>query len=514
MPRYRCPQCSQVLNAHDLRAGKKSVCTACLASHVIPADRAEWLDEAGRPLAARPQPDPEPAPQVFPPAPPAVPATPAPANPPVPEPVLAGEPAPARAELSPEPGPSARPIVRRDAPTPLPIPRPPARRALVSSEPEPAGPAVAEVEATPVNARTQADIAAALTEVLTRRMKPRRKPPRDLHPSTAVWLFLTAVAAALVFATLFTPANLLPWVFVIAGVQALLGYAWILSLTAGRDAKRGLACAVPPVTLYYLSQRKYAKFRPLRFVATGVLIAATAVVAQRVAWRTRAWVGTPPQAAQARPPDATGQSKLDQLRSYRERKAYDKLIGLLRELNTTDAVISVDAGDRAELATEIRVLCGHPDNGVKVAAMAAYVRWGGEDARDICLAALDPSRTEDETVRALELLPKWKDTPAAPRIARNVAALIGPAGRVTTKATVALEEIGGPAAETAALDLLGRAGRSDDRTTKLIALNVLGKVGGEEAAAALARYANTSIDHAVRTKALETAEAIRLRLKK
>src|SRR5215207_2078140 len=53
MLRYRCPHCSQLLQAHELRAGKKSVCNSCLASHVIPADRGAWLNEVGEPLLPR-----------------------------------------------------------------------------------------------------------------------------------------------------------------------------------------------------------------------------------------------------------------------------------------------------------------------------------------------------------------------------------------------------------------------------------------------------------------------------
>ncbi|QJW94752.1 hypothetical protein FTUN_2275 [Frigoriglobus tundricola] len=36
---------------------------------------------------------------------------------------------------------------------------------------------------------------------------------------------------------------------------------------------------VPPLTLLYLAQYKYAKLRPLRFVATGAVLAALAAVA-------------------------------------------------------------------------------------------------------------------------------------------------------------------------------------------------------------------------------------------
>ena len=48
MFRYRCPQCSQLLQALEMRAGKTTVCSKCSRPLTIPADRAEWLDEQGR----------------------------------------------------------------------------------------------------------------------------------------------------------------------------------------------------------------------------------------------------------------------------------------------------------------------------------------------------------------------------------------------------------------------------------------------------------------------------------
>src|SRR5581483_2979465 len=46
----------------------------------------------------------------------------------------------------------------------------------------------------PLHLRSQMDIAAELTAVLTTRMKPPPEPPRDLKPSTAIWLLATGIA--------------------------------------------------------------------------------------------------------------------------------------------------------------------------------------------------------------------------------------------------------------------------------------------------------------------------------
>lgn len=340
-------------------------------------------------------------------------------------------------------------------------------------------------------------------------MKPPRQPRRDVHLSTACWLVLTCVATGLLLATLTSAANYALWVGVLGAGQILVGYGWIVALTTQRQVQRGIACAVPPITLYYLLQRKYAQFRPLRFVVTGAALVGLALLTPTVAPQTRAWVGVG-RAVPPAEPEWEQLSKLQQLRKLREVKAYDKLIDLLGVLTATDAQQSVDARDRQDLATEIKRLCSHSDVGVKVAAMAAYTRWGGEDARDLCLAAIQ-SQSQDERLMAITLLPQWKNTDAAPEVARAVAALIGRPGVETNRAKAALEEIGGVAAERAARALLLRA---EDRQAKLLALNILEKVGGEDSISELRSYANTSLDQAVKIKTLETVDLILKRLNK
>src|SRR4051812_4400483 len=50
MIRYRCPHCAATISAHERRAGQSSVCKACLKPHAIPADKSQWLTEAGESL--------------------------------------------------------------------------------------------------------------------------------------------------------------------------------------------------------------------------------------------------------------------------------------------------------------------------------------------------------------------------------------------------------------------------------------------------------------------------------
>lgn len=54
MFRYRCPHCTKLLQAPEVRAGKTTVCSKCSQPLTIPGDKAEWLNERGEPLLASP----------------------------------------------------------------------------------------------------------------------------------------------------------------------------------------------------------------------------------------------------------------------------------------------------------------------------------------------------------------------------------------------------------------------------------------------------------------------------
>lgn len=161
--------------------------------------------------------------------------------------------------------------------------------------------------AEPVQLQTQADIAVALTAAITSRMKPAAAPRRDLRPSTAVWMLLTGVGVAFLLVALVTDLDY-RWAAVAVGVaQVAIGYAWIVWLTHRRDPRRGLACAIPPATFFYLARRKYAKFRPLRFVLTGAALAGLGAAPPRRRWPTSpgpSWRSPwPPRRRRTRPPN-------------------------------------------------------------------------------------------------------------------------------------------------------------------------------------------------------------------
>jgi hypothetical protein len=545
MIRYRCPHCAALIVAHERRAGQSSVCKSCVKPHPIPADKSLWLNELGEPLHP---PEPAPAPAVEPSQPIAENhAALAPTAPdiqlpePAPEPVVSAEPArpaprvtrqtppvPSAPTVSESPRPDSDATIATVTPPPTPTPAPrvrplpvpvstPAPRTSRRSTPAPvpvARPTPQPVEATsadPVQLQTQADIAVALTAALTSRMKPPAAPRRDLRPSTAAWMLLTGLGVTLTVLAVFSDPGY-RWPALLVGViEIIFGYVWIVRMTHWRNPTRGLLCAIPPLTFYYLTQYKYAKLRPLRFVATGIALATLAACAPMLFNHTRGLVSKsePPAVA---PPEPATQSKLTQLRHFRERQAYDPLGKLLEVLSKTDPLLSEDAKDRAELVAELKSLCQHTDIEVRRRAMGAYARWDTDDprrpdsARAVCLAAVRSSAYE-EREEAIKLLPQWKDAESA----RAVQSLIGRPGTVeTNKAKAALEEIGGAPAEQAAIALLNR---SDDQATKLTALSILEKVGGAEVAALLRAYAMASDDMAVRERALAAADAIMARIR-
>ncbi|VTR90869.1 hypothetical protein : [Gemmata massiliana] len=413
------------------------------------------------------------------------------------------EPEPVRAVATAPPPP--QPARNLPAPAPTPAPRTAERTPPpVARDATPVPPRITIAE--PVQLQTQVDITVALTAALSSRMRPPPAPRRDLRPSTAAWMLLTGAGVACVLVALFGDADLRWAALAIGATQILIGYVWIVRMTHARDPQRGLLCAIPPVTLFYLMQHKYARLRPLRFVLTGAVLAGLSAAVPALANLTQ------PLIAKKDPPPAQepATSKLAQLRMFRDQRAYDSLIKLLDVLVKTDPIRSVDAKDRDELVTELKALCQHQFTDVRTAALAALFRWDPDpnaaSARELCLAAIR-SPTQGERVNALELLPRWKDAESA----RAAQSLIGRSNQETSKAKIALQNIGGQPAEQAALALLKR---SDDQATRLLAIEILGTVGGAESMAELRVYATATDDPRVRDRALSMAAVIEDRVRK
>jgi hypothetical protein len=532
MFRYRCPHCRQVLMALEMRAGKTTICPKCSRALTIPADRSEWLNERGEPLPASPT-------VVISTAPPEVrdtlddeddpdadvlgaigveipvPTDPTSLNlnfdPTAPKSVAARDPRPTPPptpafyrSIPQEPEAHAAPAAEVPAPAAtLAPPRPPAAVARPSPRETPERP---PLDPPPIRLRTRTDATADPIALLLRRAGQRPRPYRDLKPSTAVWLLATGAAAALLLATLLTTNDFARAAAYLGAAQVLGGYAWVVALAFRRGRQSGLLCALPPVTLWCLTGRRYARYRPLRFVVTGVVLIALAGSAGLATPHTRDWVGAAPSPPPAPEADVARQPVPVRLRHYRDHRDLHALTELVQALARPDPPDADGAGNKPEIAAELKALCAHPDVRVKVEAMAAYARWGGDDARAVCLAATrSPDR--DERTAALRLLAGWRDA----EVARAVADRVSRPGEPETEAAIRTLEAIGPPAERAIFPLL----RSKDQVTRLTAIELLRheNVGGSDSVAELRALANLSDDPATRRKADTTARTIQDRLK-
>jgi len=621
MFRYRCPQCRQVLQAPEIRAGKASVCPKCSSKITIPADSAQWIteNESTQPVSVEAKPaaaeyfapihvgpaDPTPVgtgprvdtpiatpsePRRTAPVPPApvpsvtatatksTPQTPSPATPrpeakaapevkapvaeakPAPEPkppVVEAKTPPATAKSAPESKPprtevkappAAVPPVKSSPEIKLPPPEakaPPAAVPPVKSSPEiklpppeakavPAPAAAASrpqprrvvtsavVPATgapdgmvsfnqPLNLRSEMDIAAALTDVLTTRMKPPPKPPRDLYPSTAFWMLMTGVAIILLALTLFKPVDHLKWVAYIGVAEIAIGYVWIVTLAFRRDPTSALKCAIPPFTFMYLIKKRYRRLRPLRFVATGAVLISLTFLAPRVMSETRRMSGADIIVAPIGIEDYSALSDVEQLRVYREKRQFDRLIDVLKKLDRTDPYYSANAPQREALAAELRLLADPAvtsDSGIRAVALPAYVRWGGDDSRSLLLAAVQGH--PDERREAIKLLHKWPD----PDVARVLVSRLGNREEANL-AKNSLINIGGSLAVQALVPLL--RDKEKDKVLHLAALDLLAHpgIGNEDALVFLRaekeKFTDQSLNRQVESTILKITDNLRQR---
>ena len=598
MFRYRCPQCRQVLQAPEIRAGKASVCPKCSSKITIPADSAQWIteNESTQPVSVEAKPaaaeyfapihvgpaDPTPVgtgPRVdtpiatpseprrtapVPPAPvPSVTATatkstpqaPSPATPrpeakaapevkapvaevkPAPEPkppVVEAKTPPATAKSAPESkpprtevkaSPAAVPPVKSSPEIKLPPPeakavpapaaaasRPQPRRVVTSAVVPATGAPDGMVSFNqPLNLRSEMDIAAALTDVLTTRMKPPPKPPRDLYPSTAFWMLMTGVAIILLALTLFKPVDHLKWVAYIGVAEIAIGYVWIVTLAFRRDPTSALKCAIPPFTFMYLIKKRYRRLRPLRFVATGAVLISLTFLAPRVMSETRRMSGADIIIAPIGIEDYSALSDVEQLRVYREKRQFDRLIDVLKKLDRTDPYYSANAPQREALAAELRLLADPAvtsDSGIRAVALPAYVRWGGDDSRSLLLAAVQGH--PDERREAIKLLHKWPD----PDVARVLVSRLGNREEANL-AKNSLINIGGSLAVQALVPLL--RDKEKDKVLHLAALDLLAHpgIGNEDALVFLRaekeKFTDQSLNRQVESTILKITDNLRQR---
>lgn len=493
MFRYRCPKCRQTLQAPEIRAGKATVCPKCSSKITIPADPAQWLTDAPQPATTEAKSKPEPvgatrqsdfgdvmapihvgmgeaaaSPKVEAPAPRVDAPPPSP-----PEPIPAAT--TSASTTTPPPAPETQVKV---TPAPPPTERPQPRRVVTTSSASNGAHAAVDDSVSfnqSLHLRSEMDIAAALTDVLTSRMKPPPKPPRDLNPSTAFWLILTGIGVILLSMTLFKNVDYLQWVKFIGWAEVAIGYIWIVVLAFRRAPASAAYCAIPPVTFWYLVQKRYRRYRPLRFVATGALLVLFGWLAPRVLTQTRQLSGADEPLVPPQEQDASSLSKVEQVRLYRDKRQFDRLIALLRNLDRTEPLFAASPGERVELAAELQKLADPAvtsDPGIRAAAIPAYVRWSGNDARGLLLAAIQGH--PDERKVAIQLLHKWRDDPDVARVlasrlgnrdesdlAKNALVIMDPATVIQAIKPLLSDKRKDKTVHLAALDLLAVAGIGD-----------------------------------------------------
>ncbi len=434
---YPCPSCGQRLTALPERAGQRTICPKCLRPATIPSP--EQVPARGSDVVPLPA-DEDPAHALFdPPAPP------------------------------PRPPAASR--------------RPAANGVVVLS---PAG---------------SVDLASELSAALSARMNPPPEPPSDLRISTGAWLLLSAAAGLLWLVGVTYEPELLPFVAVIGALEASFGYLWAAYLAGRRDWVRGVVTLIPPVTVWRLF-RPFGDqgFRPLRFVATGLLLLALYAIGPvvRAAILPVFTVFEPVRVDPPAPPP----SPAERLRTAAGQKHPDALLGELAELTRPEAVRAAPEQDRKETAAELKRLVGDDRPEVRAAALAALAAWDPDAARGPALAALR-SADAAERKRALTLAARWPDDEVAKAVA----------DRLTDRqeghaAQTALLEIGGRPAEGAVLPLL----KSEDSSVRMMAMDLLEKVGGRRTVDALTELGKSDPNDGVRDEAKAKAKALAAKL--
>lgn len=514
MFRYRCPECQQILQASELRAGQSTICPKCFNKITIPADRSHWLGDESPPASdprlatassasarsASPAPgaDSRAAEAVvtssasreaseMPAAPPArgfstvvEPESPEPASRSSSMPLSAPPPRYPGSDYS---GASSASASSLSGGWKASGQRSPAPRVVTFSSAASDGDVDGAVSFnSPLALRSELDIAAELTNVLTTRMKPPPQPPRDLYLSTAFWMLLTGMGVVLLSLTLFKNVDYLIWVKFIGWVQVVVGYVWIVVLTFRRNPVRAVYCAVPPITFWYLLQKRYRRYRPLRFVLTGFLLVLFGWLAPNVLSETRRLSGADQPLVPVLEPDVEALPKVEQLRYYRDKRQSTRLIELLQNLDRTEPLFASSPAERVELAAELRQLADPAitgDPSIRAAAIPAYVRWSGDDARSLLLAAMQGHPNERK--QAILLLHRWKNDPDVARVlasrlghredselAKNSLALMDPATVFQAVKPLLIDKRRDKLVHFAVLDLLTTPGIGSEEVIRFL----------------------------------------------
>ena len=341
------------------------------------------------------------------------------------------------------------------------------------------------------------DLAADLTTAISMRMRPPPDPPADLSLSTGVWLLLTVGGLVLWAVGIAYESAVLPFVALLGGLQAALGYIWCAYLVGTHNPTRGLLTLLPPVGLVRMF-RPFGEngFRPLRFFLSGLLVLAAWMVAEKVKPNARNWLASltaPP--AEYVPPNV---GSAERLRTAVERNQPDLLVALLNAYARPETIAETPEEDRPAVVLELEKLLKADTAEVRAAALETLVAWSPGSGRDAALHALKSS-DPGERRSAMALAARWRD----PEMAAAVAARLTDRQEQNAAQEV-LAAMGGPAAEAALLPLL----KADDQLFVLFILDLVEKIGGPKTLDALNELSLTGKSKSIREQALRVAEVL------
>lgn len=341
------------------------------------------------------------------------------------------------------------------------------------------------------------DLAAELSATLSLRMAPPPEPVSDRQLTMAAWLTGVAVAGVLWLVAVLTAPGLFPFVALVGAAMVAFGCLWRAYLAGrGGNPTAGLVTLLPPVAAVRLfAPTPTHGLRPLRFVLAGAVFLGLFVLGPAVRSVVEGAIGTRIDDIPLDGPTAESR-----LRKAIAAKRHDEIVSELRQLPRPDGVT---ADERTGIVRELVALTGAERGELRAAALTALADWSPTEAKAAARAGL-VSTDGDERRAACRVADRVLGTEAAAGLA---ACLTDREDRPDAKA--ALIRLGA-VAEESVLPLLA----SDREPVALVACEVLERVGGPNAVAALRGLAETTKSRAVRQDASQAAEAIGERLRR
>jgi len=342
------------------------------------------------------------------------------------------------------------------------------------------------------------DIAAELSCAISMRMAPPPEPASDRQLTMAAWLAGSGVAAGLWLAGVATAPALFPFVALVGAAMIAFGLLWRAYLAGRRDGpSAGLATLLPPVAVVRLFVPTPTHgLRPLRFVLAGGVFLGLFVLGPAVRAVFEGEFGS----RVAELPNSHVNTSAGRFQKAVAAEKFDDALVELRQLPGPDGVAPDErAGTRRGLIA--LTTAARPE--LRIAALTALAEWSPADAKDATRAALTAA-DRDERRAACRVADRVLGADAAPLLAACLTDY-----EVRADAKAALTRLG-TAAEPAVLPLLS----SPREPVVLVACEVLEKLGGAKALAALTELASATRSRAVRQEASHVAETIGERLRK